>query len=114
MNDSPTEARDWQPTWCVVEVMGHNQYAGLVTEQVVAGTAFIRVDVPEIGDQPAFSKLLGGGSIYAITPCSEAVAREAARRRRAAPLNMIDFSAQPAQQRLPEFLDPDEEEDWQR
>lgn len=48
-----------------------------------AGHGFIRVDVPETtgpyGDQrPAFSKVLGPSSIYAITPCTEEVARAAA------------------------------------
>ncbi len=35
-------------TWAVVEVMGHNTYAGRVTEQAIGGASFIRVDVPEI------------------------------------------------------------------
>jgi hypothetical protein len=59
--------------WAVVEVMGHKRFAGFVTEQTVAGSAFVRVDVPEVqvdaGGQtlPAFTKLLGASSIYALT-----------------------------------------------
>ena len=64
--------------WAVVEVMGHNRYAGRVTEQAIGGCAFVRVDVPQIGDRLAFTKLLGQGSIFAITPCSEEAARAAA------------------------------------
>jgi len=70
--------------WAIVEVMGHSRYAGLVTEQSLGGASFIRVDVPEIpGDmtserRPGFTKLLGAGSIFAITPCTEASARQAA------------------------------------
>jgi hypothetical protein len=64
--------------WAVVEVMGHQRYAGHVTEQAVGGCAFVRVDVPAVGDRLAFTKLLGQASIFAITPCSEEVARAAA------------------------------------
>ena len=63
-------------TWAVVEVMGHKRFAGFITEQVVAGSAFVRIDVPAIGESlPAFTKLLGASSIYAITPCTEETAR---------------------------------------
>lgn len=62
-------------TWAVVEVMGHKRYAGFVTEQTVAGAAFVRVDVPDSEKLPAFTKLLGAGSIYAITPCTEETAK---------------------------------------
>lgn len=87
-------------SWAIVEVMGHNTFAGKVTEQVVAGQGFIRVDVPEVPEdpncswrkpQPAFTKLIGPGSIYAITPCSEQVAKVAAGRVRVQPVEMLDI-----------------------
>jgi hypothetical protein len=68
-------------TWAIVEVMGHKRFAGFVSEQVVAGHGFVRVDVPPIGEGPrdgAFTKLFGTASIYAITPVAEDVARKAA------------------------------------
>lgn len=60
--------------------MGHKKYAGRVTEQTIGGAAFLRVDVPELKGQsgatfPAFTKLLGASSIYAITPTTEETAR---------------------------------------
>ena len=64
--------------WAICEVMGHQAYAGRVTEQTIAGAAFVRIDTPAIGEIPAFSKLLGAGSIFAITPCDEEVALRAA------------------------------------
>lgn len=64
--------------WAVVEVMGHSRYAGRVTEQAIGGCAFVRVDVPQVGERLPFTKLLGQGSIFAITPCSEEVARQVA------------------------------------
>lgn len=78
--------------WAVVEMLGHKKLAGMVSEQVLAGTALIRVDVPETAHQrevsgfgghtvevkPAYTKFVGVGSIYCITPCSEAIARQCA------------------------------------
>lgn len=68
--------------WAIVEAMGFKKYAGHVTTQELAGASFLRVDVPEskIGEVtlPAYSKLIGAGSIYMITPTDEATARKAA------------------------------------
>lgn len=80
--------------WAIVEVMGHVTYAGRVSQYTAFGAALVRVEVPEIvlsdGSMvPAFEKLLGVGSIYAITPCTEAAAREAARQFRKRPLTMV-------------------------
>lgn len=67
--------------WAIVEVMGHKRFAGYVTEQTIGGSSFVRVDVPDVATNepgkslPAFTKLLGAGSIYAITPCTEETAR---------------------------------------
>ena len=69
--------------WAIVEVMGHSQFAGKTTEQQIAGTGFIRVDVPASKGKPAFTKLLGTSSIFAITPCTEQTARAANERFRA-------------------------------
>lgn len=68
------EARQFE-AWAIVEVMGHRQFAGFVTEQALGGASFVRVDVPESDGLPAFTKLLGAGSIYAITPCTEETAK---------------------------------------
>lgn len=76
-------------TWAIVEMFGHKQLAGKVSEHVIGSAALIRIDVPETGQQngagetvtkPAYTKLVGPSAIYAITPCTEAVARAAAER----------------------------------
>jgi hypothetical protein len=59
--------------WAIVEVMGRQTFAGRVTEQIFGGTSFVRVDVPAVNGTPAFTKLIGAGSIYAITPTTEEV-----------------------------------------
>lgn len=85
--------------WAIVEVMGHQRYAGKVTEQAIGGCNFVRVDVPRIEadgrnpEQQAFTKLLGQSSIFAITPVSEAVARHVAAQMRAAPVHVYDLPA---------------------
>lgn len=63
--------------WCIVELFGHNIMAGLVSEQVIGGQSFVRVDVPATADQPAFTKFFGSGAIYAMTPTDETTARAA-------------------------------------
>lgn len=71
-------------SWGVVEAMGFKKLAGRITEQQIAGSALIRVDVPEIPGEDgsvrsaAYSKLIGVGSIYMITPTDEDTARKAA------------------------------------
>lgn len=64
--------------WAIVEVMGHKKYAGLVGEQLIAGAALVRVDVPDTPHRPGYTKLVGVGSIYCITPVEEDLARRAA------------------------------------
>lgn len=70
-------------TWGVLEVMGHKRYAGRITEQTIAGAALVRVDVPPAVDSHGqlvaeYSKMFGVGSVYCLTPTTEAVARRVA------------------------------------
>ncbi len=58
--------------WAIVELFGHAKIAGLCSEQPLAGTNMLRVDVPTI---PPYTKFYGGGAIYAITPTDEKTAR---------------------------------------
>lgn len=75
-----TEERKPFETWAIVEIMGHQQFAGRVTEEPIAGQNMLRVDIPEVGERPAHTKYFGGGSIYAMHPCTEELARAAAAR----------------------------------
>lgn len=60
--------------WAIVELFGHAKIAGLCSEQPLAGTNMLRVDVPTLDGRPAFTRFFGGGSIYAITPTDERTA----------------------------------------
>lgn len=57
--------------FAIVELFGHQIIAGKVSEQVIGGQGFVRVDVPAIDGQDGFTKFYGAGAIYAITPCDE-------------------------------------------
>ena len=41
-----TEERKAFEGWAILELMGHRRLGGLVTEQEIAGAAFLRIDVP--------------------------------------------------------------------
>jgi len=93
--------------WAILEIMGHDRYAGLVTEQAIGGCAFVRVDVPEVDDLPAFTKLFGQGSIFSITPVAREVAIEAVKRFRSRPITVAGYS----QHRLPLLDSPEDKFD---
>jgi hypothetical protein len=78
--------------WAYVELMGHNKICGLVSEYKFGGESMIRVDVPEVGDIPKFSKLFNISAIYAITPMLEADAKAYAKIVKAVPLDQFDMS----------------------
>ena len=67
-----------QPTsfevFALVELFGHNKIAGKVSEQVIAGTGFVRVDVPDTTRKPAHTRFFNPSAIYSITPVEESVA----------------------------------------
>lgn len=76
--------------WCMVELFGHQRIAGRCTEQNVAGTNMLRVDVPQTKNQPAFTRFFSSGAIYAINPVSEEVARHLAESFELSPVSIWD------------------------
>ncbi len=77
--------------WALVELFGHQRVAGLLTEATLGGCHFLRVDVPEIGDAPAFTRLYTQGAIYGITFVEERIARELARQFRVQPVQQYEL-----------------------
>jgi DNA polymerase-3 subunit epsilon len=96
--------------WCVVELMGHNQIAGRVTEQSLGGGAFIRVDVPPTSAQPPFTKFFGQGAIYAITVVEQSVAQAMAEGLKSPPIEVWRLKTVDVARQLP-APHPDRE-DW--
>jgi hypothetical protein len=103
-------------SFAILEIMGHQKYAGRVTEQALGGASFVRVDVPEVDGLPAFSKLFGGGSIFCITPVSEEVAMAVAKQLKEQPLKVWDLPEEiKAKMRTPAIAGPtmqDDDEDY--
>jgi hypothetical protein len=65
--------------WAIVELMGHRQRAGLCQEVEQFGAKMLRIDIPA-GETEFVTEFYGGGSIYALRPASEEVARLMAER----------------------------------
>jgi len=90
--------------WAIVDVLGHQRYVGYVTTEAYGQAVLFRVDVPALeardrttkqpgyitghGYVPAgtvvqegavdgYTKLIGSGSIYALTPCTKDAALKA-------------------------------------
>jgi len=83
-------------SWAIVELMGHRKLGGRVTEQVIAGAPLLRIDVPEVPEQPGFTQFYGPSSIYSLTPTSEEIARKFAAYRREQPVTPYELRALPA------------------
>jgi len=120
--------------WAVVEVMGHQSFAGYVTTEAFGAAILFRIDVPALearervtkapgyindqyapagttvqeGATPGYTKLFGAGSIYCITPCSEDFAKKAVERSQPRPLISLQL---PTAGALPAPIEPDDEDD---
>jgi len=94
--------------WSIIEIFGHTQIAGRVTEEAIGGSSFLRLDVPECNGKPAFTKYYGNGAIYSMTSCSEEIARAALESIRPAPINVY----MPRLRILPPSGDPDHDPDY--
>lgn len=77
--------------WALVELFGHSRIAGRCTEQNIAGTNMLRVDVPETSKTPGFTRFLGSAAIYAINPIDEDTARFYAEKLQVEPINSWDL-----------------------
>lgn len=124
MNEQKQQVGELE-TWAIVEVMGHQRYAGFVRQVPMGGAVMIRVDVPELPEKeipdvswdydapdgpkrvegkrklpgvPAFTKFLGVSAIFSLTPCTEEMARAAVERWRSVPAVEM---AMPARRMLP-------------
>jgi hypothetical protein len=99
--------------WAVLELLGHRQRPGFVQEVEMAGTKMLRVDIPvgtdEAGQDVLLTEYYSGSSLYALRPCTEAVARDQTKwMSDPRPVRPLDF-----REREPRRLgapDPDENE----
>lgn len=95
-------------TYAHIELFGHQQICGRVTEATVGGCAFIRVDVPAVEDTQPFTRYFGNGAIYSMSPISEEAAMALLKRMRPTP--HFVYQLQPHK---PAFSHEDDDDDNQ-
>jgi len=80
-------------SWAVVELFGHQKIAGRVSEQQIAGSTMLRIDVPEAEGQTGFTRFYGGNAVYSITPTDEVTTRRAVEMLQARPITIYGVIA---------------------
>jgi hypothetical protein len=93
--------------WAILELMGHVRLAGKVTEEEHFGAKLGRIDIPN-GDGFT-TQWFSGGSIYRLTPTTEAIARGVALRNQPEPVHRWELPA-PAGRTAPEHSEDTEED----
>jgi hypothetical protein len=108
--------------WAVVEIFGHQRYAGYVTTQAFGQAVMFRVDVPPLEERervtksyeyvdgtsvppgstvkeapvPGYTKLFGVGAIYGITPCTQDAAVKAVAAMQTRKLQLVSLAPERA------------------
>jgi hypothetical protein len=59
------------PTHAVVELMGHRQRAGLLSEATIAGAPMLRVEHPDV---PDLVEYYSSTALFSVRPCSKEAA----------------------------------------
>ena len=76
-------------SWAILELMGHRQRPGFVREVEIANGKLLRVDIPTpTGDVTEF---YGISSVYALRPCTEEIARQAAKYQDPRPIKPVSY-----------------------
>jgi len=100
--------------WALVELMGRQRAVGRVTEQTLAGAAFIRVDVPDAQGNIRFGRLYSPQAVYAISPITKDVAIRLAQEAEIEPVKAYELPAHDTDRDAQAGYDPegqDEEDD---
>ena len=74
--------------WAILELFGHTILAGKISKCEIA--EFVQINIPETKDIPAWSKMISPKAIYAITPCTEKVAKDKAESLKSMPIDRWD------------------------
>lgn len=123
--------------WAIVEIFGHQRYAGYVTTEAYGQAVLFRVDVPPLEARDrvtkhyeyvygqsvppgstvqeaavqGYTKLFGAGAIYGLTPCTREAAEQALMAMQSRTLTLVALA--PARALTPAYdaslMDDDEE-----
>jgi len=86
-------ANSEEAIWAIVEIFGHQTYVGQVKSHLIGSCNFIRVDIPKVDEEPAYTKIFGERAIYSITPVEQATALRLLRHYRPEPVNTYALPA---------------------
>jgi len=98
MSDSQTVIEGW----AIIDMLEHNKLSGYLSTVHIGGSALFRVDIPEEGEMPAYTRFVGVSAIYSLTLVTEELARAALRAIRPEPVT-VDIPRQ-----LPERAEEDD------
>lgn len=101
-----SSSNDLFAEWCILELMGHRRLAGFVRDVELAGSRFLRLDVPG-EDGTVATQFYSPAAVYCMTPTTEEIARAVALGNRPAPVTRWELPA-PAQ-RTSDVGDQDED-----
>jgi hypothetical protein len=76
--------------WAVLELMGHRRLAGKVTDAVIGGGPFIRIDIPT-KDGKKTTQFYSPAAVYCITPTTEEIATVIAKNSEPEPVSQWEF-----------------------
>ncbi|MGA2160198.1 MAG: acetyltransferase [Dehalococcoidia bacterium] len=89
------------PYWAILELMGHRRVGGKISETVIGGVTFLRIDIPTV--QGGFmTQLYSPQAIYCITPTTEEIATSVAKYNQPEPVYRFE---------IPQHASPEREED---
>jgi len=74
--------------WAIVELFGHTTLAGEVSKSDIGD--FVQINIPEIENIPAWTKIVNPKAIYGITPVTEEVAVNKAKTIKSMPIDRWD------------------------
>lgn len=124
--------------WAVLEIFGHQRYAGYVTSEAFGQAVLFRVDVPPLPERErvskhyeydatgqsippgstvkedavqGYTKYFGPGAIYAMTPCTQEAAEKAVAGMQQRKVSVVKLAEERA---LPAPIDADVDEDEER
>lgn len=124
--------------WAVLEIFGHQRYAGYVTTQMFGQAALFRVDVPPLEEREretkhyeylvdgqsippgskvkeaavqGYTKFFGPGAIYAMTPCSQDVATRAVEKMQPRSLSIVSIAPERPQLAAAHVIDDERDEE---
>jgi hypothetical protein len=100
--------------WAILELMGHRKLGGFVSEETLAGAAFVRIDVPgperpddgdPFGEKTLATQFYSPAAVYCVTPTTEEVARALAAALQPAPVARYELAPVAASSRASDDVD---------